>query len=159
MAPFLDPAVDNSVDTIRASNDLLLLAILTTAARYANFSPDPSAAQPSWLHGSYHSLVRLVDQQLLRLITQPNANDDSLQTIQALLILVHWCPLDREAGGCRSRFSESSWWNMMGLATRWAVHTGLERRALQPFLNPDIQPTAEDVRAFRTWVYLVESDH
>lgn len=133
--------------------------MLLTAARYANYTPDPSADQPSWLHSSYHSLLKLVDQQLLHLVTKPASSDRCLETVQALLILVHWAPLDWEASGSRSRFSESSWWNLMGLATRWATHINLERRALQPFLDPHIQPAVDDVRAFRTWVYLVESDH
>lgn len=140
VAPFLGPAFSCSVQDIRSRIELLLLAILLTAARYATFTPIPSADQPSRLHPSHRAVLKLAGHQLvhLHLVTKP-ATSDRLGTDHTLPILEHWGPLDWAASGSRSRPSESSSWSLMGLATRWATHINLKRRALQSFLDPPIQ--------------------
>jgi hypothetical protein len=77
------------------------------------------------------------------------------------MIYSHWMPVDVSPDGSRyrSRFSESSAWQCLGLAVRWATLLGLDRLAHLPFLDPLSSPSPHDVRALRTMLYLTESDH
>lgn len=72
----------------------------------------------------------------------------------------HWMPVDVLGGedAFRSRFSEASAWQCLGLAIRWAVQLGWDKTAHLPFLQGST-PTPYDIRVFRTMIYLVESDH
>ena len=107
-------------------------------------------------------LVTLLDRELNRLLLRPRPSDVCLETIQALMIYSHWMPTDTSSDGsrCRSRFSESSAWQCLGQAIRWATLLGLDRSAHLPFLDTTTTPPSSlDVRTLRTMLYLTESDH
>ena len=120
-----------------------------------------SSRKDIWLHPKYQSLVALLDRELNRLILRPRPRDLSLETIQALMIYSHWMPVDMSLKGSRyrSRFSESSAWQCLGLAIRWATLLGLDRTAHLPFLDLTTKPSLHEARTLRTMLYLTESDH
>ena len=108
-------------------------------------------------------ILSTLDQEMTRLMLRPKPSDLCLETVQAWLVYAHWMPIDMTSNGPQSRFSEASAWQCLGLALRWATLLELDKHAPLAFdrmRNPsNFQPTAEDARAFRTMMYLIESDH
>ncbi|KAL5335167.1 hypothetical protein BJX70DRAFT_410728 [Aspergillus crustosus] len=155
-APFLDVGVDRDVDQVRLRSGILLIAILCVGARFWS----ASSKAPCWLHPRYIDLVRLLDAEVMRVTLRPSHDDQKLETVQALLLCAHWMPFDIATGPerFRSRFSEGGAWQCLGLAIRWATSLALERSCHTSFLRPQMV-SLEDVRRFRTMLYLVESDH
>ncbi|KAL4869400.1 hypothetical protein BDV12DRAFT_185276 [Aspergillus spectabilis] len=155
-APFLDVGVDSDVDQVRLRSGILFIAILCVGARFWS----ASSKAPCWLHARYTDLVRLLDAEVMRVTLHPSHDDQKLETIQALMLCAHWMPFDSATGPerFRSRFSEGGAWHCLGLAIRWATALALERSCHTSFLRPETV-TREDVRRFRTMLYLVESDH
>lgn len=143
MAPFLDIEQDGSLDLLRARSTPLFLNILVVGARYWSHS----SRRDTWLHPRYSHLVTLLDQEMARLVLRPRPADLCLETVQAWMVYSHWMPVD-SANGYRSRFTESSNWQCLGLAIRWAIMLGLDRPS-----------SWQDMRTFRTMLYLTESDH
>lgn len=96
----------------------------------------------------------------MRIILRPNTMDLKLETVQGLILCAHWMPFDLslDKKRFRSRFSDSGVWQVLGLAIRWAGFLSLEKRCLQSIQSPGTA-TREDVRRFRTMLYLIESDH
>ena len=113
----------------------------------------------TWLHPRYPRLVALLDQEMARLTLRSRPADICLETVQAWMIYSHWMPIDTSPTGYRSRFSESSIWQCLGLAIRWALLLGLDKTAHLPFVSQTEQPTAQDVYNFRAMLYLTESDY
>ena len=69
-------------------------------------------------------------------------------------------PVELESDGrCTYRFSELSAYQGLGLALRWAMQLGLDKATHLPFLNDPAVASPQDVRQYRTMLYLVESDH
>jgi hypothetical protein len=102
----------------------------------------------------------LLDAEVMRVTLRPNAGDQQLETVQALMLCAHWMPFDISAdrSRTRSRFSEDGAWQWLGLAIRWATSMALERNCHLSFRRPEtVTPT--DVRRFRTMLYLTESDY
>ncbi|KAI5481375.1 hypothetical protein MNV49_004997 [Pseudohyphozyma bogoriensis] len=164
VAPFVDSMDEEmplatSISIFRnCGSDLLFLAVLTTAARFWLY--DDANVTTSWLHPEYHRLVDRLDREFLRITTRPVPGDTSIETVQALLVLIHWQPHDPIPGGqTRSRYSEMSTWNLMGIAIRWAIQLGLESTVSDPFTQPGRIATIEEVRCYRTLIYLVETDY
>lgn len=94
-----------------------------------------------------------------RLVFRPRSSDLCLETVQAMLIYAHWMPIDAlRENAFRSRFSEASAWQCLGLAIRWSIQLGFDKTAHIPFLQGS-SPTPYDIRVFRTMIYLIESDH
>ncbi|KAL4874307.1 hypothetical protein BJY04DRAFT_226175 [Aspergillus karnatakaensis] len=155
-APFLDVSIDNDVDQVRIRSGILFTAILCVGARFWS----ASSKAPCWLHPRYTELVRLLDAEVMRVTLRPSHNDQKLETIQALMLCAHWMPFDPATGPerFRSRFSEGGAWQCLGLAIRWATSLALERSCHTSFLRPEMA-TRDDVRRYRTMLYLVESDH
>ncbi|KAL2862748.1 uncharacterized protein BJX67DRAFT_365692 [Aspergillus lucknowensis] len=155
-APFLDVDLDTDVDRVRSSSIILFIAILSIGARFWS----ASSRTPCWLHPRYTELVRLLDAEVMRVTLRPRHDDQKLETVQALMLCAHWMPFDAAGGQerYRSRFSEAGAWQCLGLAIRWATSLALERSCHISFLCPETV-TREDVRRFRTMLYLVESDH
>lgn len=94
-----------------------------------------------------------------RLMLTPRPRDNQLETIQAWMLYSHWMPIDVHNGTDRSRFSESSVWQSLGVAIRWAKLLDLETTAATPFLRNGYSPTSPEIRTFRTMLYLTESDY
>ncbi|KAL5360768.1 hypothetical protein BJX96DRAFT_184778 [Aspergillus floccosus] len=135
-APFLDVGLDADIDRVRSNNMILFLAILCIGARFWSASSNTSC----WLHPRYLDLIRLLDTEVMRVTLRPSHDDQKLETVQALMLCAHWMPFDfaAEPERYRSRFSEDG--------------------ACQPFMH--LQTVApDDMRRFRTMLYLVESDH
>lgn len=109
---------------------------------------------------SYPKLLKVLDAEMFRLAFRSRPADTTLETVQALMIYSHWMPVDHDNSGYRSRFRESTIFQCLGQAIRWAVLLGLEQSAHLPFIGTSKDlPTAQQVRAFRTMLYLAESDH
>ncbi|KAL3467845.1 hypothetical protein BJX64DRAFT_273822 [Aspergillus heterothallicus] len=155
-APFLDVDLDTNIDRVRSSSIILFLAILSVGGRFWSASSKTSC----WLHPRYTEIVHLLDAEVMRVTLRPRHDDQKLETVQALMLCAHWMPLDptNDHERYRSRFSEGGAWQCLGLAIRWATALALERSCHVNFLNPETV-TREDVRRFRTMLYLVESDH
>ena len=117
----------------------------------------------TWLHPRYSRLVALLDAEMSRLTLRPRPADVCLETVQAWMIYSHWMPIDvvntSSGQSYRSRFSESSVWQCMGLAIRWATLLGLDQTAHLPFLDETKVPTPSEIQSYRTMLYLTESDH
>ncbi|WWD19405.1 hypothetical protein CI109_103865 [Kwoniella shandongensis] len=117
----------------------------------------------TWLHPRYPRLVALLDQEMSRLTLRPRPADICLETVQAWMIYSHWMPIDTSSSingtSYRSRFTESSVWQCLGLAIRWVTLLGLDKTAHLPFIEVSNTPSGQDVRNYRTMLYLTESDH
>lgn len=107
--------------------------------------------------------MTLLDAEMSRLTLRPRPADFCLETVQAWMIYSHWMPIDvigtPTGPSYRSRFSESSVWQCLGLAIRWATLLGLDQTAHVPFLDNSKTPTPTEINCYRTMLYLTESDH
>ncbi|GAA5852077.1 hypothetical protein JCM8547_000151 [Rhodosporidiobolus lusitaniae] len=154
IAPFLCPTFNRNLLRLQ-SNKLLFLVILSVGARFWSLE-QPGAA--SWLHSSYGALISEIDQELFRITFRPNLRDSSLETVQALLILVHWPPLDGPTTDTlESRYNDLYAWNLLGLTLRYAISAGVEDSVIA-LRQSGSNASETDVRRFRTWIYLLESD-
>jgi hypothetical protein len=126
-------------------------------------TPSADDRRDTWLHPRYTRLVALLDSEMSRLTLRPRPADIRLETIQAWMIYSHWMPIDvittPTGQSHRSRFSESSVWQCLGLAIRWATLLGLDQTAHLPLLDENKTPTNDEIRSYRTMLYLTESDH
>jgi hypothetical protein len=117
----------------------------------------------TWLHPRYSRLVALLDGEMSRLTLRPRPADICLETVQAWMIYSHWMPIDISSTltgpSYRSRFTESSVWQCLGLAIRWATLLGLDQTAHLAFMDDHKRPSRDEVRKYRTMLYLTESDH
>nr|XP_031863799.1 uncharacterized protein CI109_000441 [Kwoniella shandongensis]KAA5530871.1 hypothetical protein CI109_000441 [Kwoniella shandongensis] len=158
-APFLDSQYDGDLQSVRSRNAALFLNIIVVGARFWSHS----SKRDTWLHPRYPRLVALLDQEMSRLTLRPRPADICLETVQAWMIYSHWMPIDTSSSingtSYRSRFTESSVWQCLGLAIRWVTLLGLDKTAHLPFIEVSNTPSGQDVRNYRTMLYLTESDH
>jgi len=156
--------------SVRSRSMALMLNIIVAAARFWSHKSrlvdsrlTAEERRDTWLHPRYTRLVALLDAEMSRLTLRPRPADVCLETVQAWMIYSHWMPVDvvttSTGQSYRSRFSESSVWQCMGLAIRWATLLGLDQTAHLPFMDHSRIPTTLDVQSYRTMLYLTESDH
>lgn len=114
----------------------------------------------TWLHPRYTDLVCLLDEEISRISLRPERQDKRLETVEGWIVYAHWMPHDTLGRPqMSSRYSEASSWAAIGQAIRWATLLGLDRCACVPLSDDREFAGVEDMRAYRTWIYLVESDH